>query len=620
MKKVNNIFSILILCVLFLSACQDDDNELGVMLDKSQVKFEVEQIYSIDEGGNTVVLRNLTPETVAMWDYGTGRSTRTTDTVRFPFQGEYVIKFSAMTAGGVVAMDPITIEVTEDNLMYVSDPLWIALTGGVGESKTWIPDNGKYGLAPGPLSYADPGGNPTWGDFSPNWEPSAGDIGATADDMAAEMTFSLEGGAFLTTVKPNEGVNESGTFYLNTDAHTLSTTNATIIRPASFIPNAANWTNSISILELNENQLRVAIMRTNEEGPWVYILNYVSKEYAEKYVPGYSPDPNFDHGNQMEILAGSSSTTWKMSTESPFNWAKLDGSLMNPWYNSSDYPDWTGYSESAIPNIENVRLTFTKTGDVVLRQNDGTVEQGVFSINENKNLVTFEGIKPSILISGGWVTATTTDYFEDEAGNRITGDNQWKIVKTYGVAGVTTDIWFGKRDPFKAEYMVYHFVLESELPDLSKVITRALAGGVVGETSRTFKIDLHWPVDWVNPLGEGWTVAGTQDGWYWSEDIAASVENQSVTFTQINGEVTMSKIDEAGNTSTSPVEINSDGIVTIPDANIIQFGAGSWLPTAGPEYKWVKQDVDEDGEVTGFWIGKINNPSETIVYHYILED
>src|SRR5690606_29933517 len=104
-----------------------------------------------------------------------------------------------------------------------------------------------------------------------------------------------------------------------------------------------------------------------------------------------------------------------------------------------------------IPNIENVRLTFTKTGDVVLKQNDGTIEQGVFSINESKNLVSFEGIKPTILLSGGWVTATTTDYFEDEAGNRITGENQWKIVKTYNVAGVTTDVWFGKRDPSKAE-------------------------------------------------------------------------------------------------------------------------------------------------------------------------
>ena len=608
-----------LLSMLFLTACQDDDNELGAILDKSQIKFEVEQIYTIDEGGNTVVLRNFTPETVAMWDYETGRSTKMTDTVRFPFKGEYTIKFSAMTAGGVVAMDSIVIDVTEDNLMYVSDPLWIVLTGGVGESKTWIPDNGQYGLAPGPLSYADPGGNPTWGDFSPNWEPTVVELGATAEDMAAEMTFSLEGGPFLTTVKPNEGENESGTFSLNAAAHTLSTTDATIIRPASFIPNASNWTDNLSILELNENQLRVAVMRTNEEGPWLYILNYVSKEYAENYVPGYTPDPNFDHGNQMEILAGSSSTTWKLSTESPFNWAKLDGSLKYAWYSSADYPDSTGYSTAKVSNIENVRLTFSKTGDVVLRQNDGTIDQGMFSINENKNLITFEGFKPSISVSGE-TEITTTEYFEDDEGNRIAGDNQWKIVKTYSVAGVTTDVWFGKRDTSKPEYMVYHFVLESEGPDLKRVVTRAIAGGVVGETSKTFQIDVNWPVDWVNPLGEGWTVAGTQDDWYWSEDIAASVENQSITFTQVNGEVMMSKVDEAGTTSTSSVEINSDGIITIPDANIIQFGAGSWLPTAGPEYKWVKQDVDEDGEVTGFWIGKINSPSETIVYHYVLED
>src|SRR5690606_31235654 len=441
----------------------------------------------------------------------------------------------ALTAGGIVEMEPVIIEVTEDNLNYVNDTLWTALTGGVGNSKTWILDNGKYGLAPGPLSYADPSRNQIWADFQPNWEPLAAEIGATDEDMAAEMTFSLMGGPFVATVKPNEeGGNESGTFSLDTEGHTLSTTDATIIRVASFIPNASNWNQNLNILELNENQLRVGVMRTNEEGSGWYIWQYLSKEYAENYVPGYTPDPNFDHGDQLQILAGNSATTWKLSTETPFNWTKLTGEYLNNWYSSTDYPDWTGYDAAAAAGIENVRITFTRTGDVILKQNDGSTEQGIYSIDEGKNLISFEGIKPSVYISGGWVTAGTTDEFKDDAGNIITGDNQWKIVKIKRFAGIVTDVWFGKRDVAKPEYMVYHFVLDSDVPNFTREVTRLLAGGLVGESSRTFKIDTNWPVDWINPLGEGWTIAGTQDDWYWNENIANSVIEQTVTFMQID--------------------------------------------------------------------------------------
>jgi len=113
-----------------------------------------------------------------MWDFGTGRSNRMIDTVHFAFKGSYIIKFSALTTAGIVKCDSIIVEVTEDNLNYVNDALWTALTGGVGKSKTWIPDNGKYGLASGPLAYADPSIPQVWGNFKPNWEPSGADIGA----------------------------------------------------------------------------------------------------------------------------------------------------------------------------------------------------------------------------------------------------------------------------------------------------------------------------------------------------------------------------------------------------------------------------------------------------------
>src|SRR5690606_36607896 len=100
-----------------------------------------------------VILTNKTPGVVLTWDYGTGRSNKKTETVKYAFKGDYTIKVSAVTEGGIVELDPVTVTVTDDNLNYVNDPLWTALTGGVGNTKTWVLDNGDYGLAPGALSY-----------------------------------------------------------------------------------------------------------------------------------------------------------------------------------------------------------------------------------------------------------------------------------------------------------------------------------------------------------------------------------------------------------------------------------------------------------------------------------
>jgi hypothetical protein len=117
MMNLKTIFLILLAMVMIVTSCQDDEHELGAMLAPADIDFEVIQDFAVDEGGNTVILQNNTPGTISIWDYGTGRSTRQQDTIRFAFQGEYVIKFSAVTAGGVVEMEPVTIQVTDDNLM-----------------------------------------------------------------------------------------------------------------------------------------------------------------------------------------------------------------------------------------------------------------------------------------------------------------------------------------------------------------------------------------------------------------------------------------------------------------------------------------------------------------------
>ena len=92
-----------------------------------------------------MILKFNTPGATPVWNYGTGKSTRAIDTVRYAFQGEYAIDLNVITPGGVVDLEPVTITVTEDNLSYVDDPLWTSLSGGVGESKTWYLDLDENG-------------------------------------------------------------------------------------------------------------------------------------------------------------------------------------------------------------------------------------------------------------------------------------------------------------------------------------------------------------------------------------------------------------------------------------------------------------------------------------------
>jgi hypothetical protein len=454
MKKIQAIFLMILSAAMVFTACQDDGQELGAKLDESQIDFEVIQERSLDAGGNTVVLKNNTPGTISMWDYGTGKSNRAVDTVRFAFKGEYVIKFSALTAGGVVELEPVTIQVTEDNLNYVNDPLWTNLTGGVGNEKTWILDFGGHGIFAGPLTYYEP--LTTWqkvedGSAVIGWAPEwAGNTWIIPEaDKASTMTFSLKGGPFMKTHKVTEAKDESGTFFLDVDAKTITTTDATILRSASFIPNASNWNNNLVVLSLTEDQLQIGVRRTNSEGDYLYSWNFISKEYADNYVPEDQPDPNFDFGDQSELLSVTPTKTWKLDLEVPYNWADLSGKLLNDWDSRADImaTGWAPYGDADVANIDNASISFNQNGQVTVTQDNGSTATGTYAIDEPTNVIQFTGITPSIAIAG-FAVATTTE------------DNTWKIVKVEKspVTDAVTGIWLGKRDPVKSEYMVFHFV------------------------------------------------------------------------------------------------------------------------------------------------------------------
>jgi hypothetical protein len=198
MKNVINI--LLLFLMLVVASCRKEEHTMGTIPAKADIKYSVTQDLKADSGGNTIILKNLTPGTISLWDFGTGTSTRMTDTVHFAFKGDYTIKFSAATDGGIVQLDSVVVKVSRENLSYVTDQMYYDISGGPGKEKQWVLDtDGKFFL--GPLTFYDPANFSTvWWDAGQGIYPDNMDRG----DYGV-MTFSLIGGPAFKAQKPMEG-------------------------------------------------------------------------------------------------------------------------------------------------------------------------------------------------------------------------------------------------------------------------------------------------------------------------------------------------------------------------------------------------------------------------------
>ncbi|RED24716.1 hypothetical protein BD847_1451 [Flavobacterium cutihirudinis] len=454
MKSIKILMSSFLMLALLVSSCSPETYSLDGPIDKSDIHFEITQDLAADAGGNTVILKNTTPGVILNWDYVTGKSDKAVQTVKYAFKGNYTIKVSAVTDAGIVELDPVTVTVTQDNLNYVNDPLWTALSGGVGKQKSWVLDNGKYGQAMGAMAYADPSTTVEWNNFSPNWEPEGMPPGSSEADMhwGRYMTFSLEGGPFMKVYEADGTLKESGTYFLDINTHTLTTTGATILRADNYVGNASNWTNNIKVLKLTENQLRIAIMRTNSEGPWWYIWNFVSKEYADNYVPPVTApvydegfNPTFAPGELLKMLTGGAGTgrVWALDGNgNPVDWlGKGKGWTTGA---SSSY-NW-GWNDDWAATAGNSWIRFDQFGGKLnyTRSQNGVETTGVFTINEEKNEVNL-GTNTLLQNPTSWMNPTT---------------NTIKVVKAFNNDYLTKGIWFGTSyDAGKDEWFVFHYII-----------------------------------------------------------------------------------------------------------------------------------------------------------------
>ncbi len=619
------IFTALLGLFLAFYACKPEEFSIGEMISKDQLKYSISQ----DKNDpNMIILESLTPGVTPLWVTPMGRSTQLKDTVKIPFAGEYTFTYGVESAGGYVQADNYVLNLTTNNLNYVDDPLWTLLTGGVGKEKTWVLDLNadavsKYFI--GPLFFY--GTDDSWvtvtdkqtvtGD-SWNWSPDyPGNSWLMAAGDYGTMTFSLKGGAKITVDHKMLGKTQTGTYFLDASAKTLKMTDAGILHDSGRDKVVIDWGN-LKVLSLTENTMQLAALRDpalSGEGACLLVYNFISKDYSDNWVkPEPEGDPNFDFGlDQGEMLAVNKTKTWSLSSDTPFNWYGIDGTELNAWSKNTDYPDWAGYNASYASYVSACQIQFSSDGAVKTVDGDGVEAEGTYAIDETTNTLTFTGITPAFKM-GSWAVATTT------------AANQWKILKIKKTGSAVTDIWFGKRDPSKSEYMGFHFVLGASagsdpVAEAKKAIIKALCG----TSSKSFKVSDSWHVDWCDGnYSGGWTTATTfaddftSNSWVWTAEVKQSIQDPRLTFSVNNGEVTCTKTQDGVTTSAGVTIDGANNTIKI-DMDLIKFGgAANWLPSYGPNWKICRNDL-ADIDSKGMWLGvPSGKDNETLIIHYVV--
>lgn len=603
--------------ILAMFACQPDEFNLGGVLSKSDLQYSITQDAT---DPNMVILESLTPGVTPLWVTPMGRSTRVKDTLRFPFAGEYQFVYGVESAGGLVQADTYQLNITTDNFDYVTDPLWTMLTGGVGESKTWVldlfpkdeaPSYAKYFV--GPLYFY--GTDDSWATVTEgqtvegdswNWKADwAGNgswlFGSETQLDYGTMTFDLIGGAHMTVDHKILGRQESGSFMLDASNHTMRTTDAYILHDAGRDGVVIDW-GDLKVLSLTENTMQLAALRDaalSGEGACLLVYNFIAKDYSDSWVAPDQPDPEPPYdgdANEDLTTAVSTTKTWKIDMDIPYNWHGLDGSALNEVASTASdggfaFSTWTPpYDEAAFGAVS---MTLTKEGDdggtYSIQTLDGSYE-GSYTVDESNNI---DFGQPVTFFSnvGGWLTFGTTA----ENTLRI-------IISEKDAIGNIEGIWLGQRSTDKAEYLSLHLspVAGSGADDVVTATKKII-------TAKTWKLDSDRTYDKTTSWGaeQGPVIFSDYATWAWNplpgQQYAAGeegVDYGTVKF-EMDGTVTVqqrkriytldadgSVINGIPNPDDGAFTLQSDEVVTLNGTWAIDLDANTITMSVGMLHPW----------------------------------
>ena len=432
--------------LLMLGACTPDSHSLdSLSLQPSDLTHGSAFSVSVD-AQNTVTLKSLLDKSYnCYWIHPNGRAQGPVATLQLPFAGKYDVTFGVDTRGGVVYGNPYQFEVTTNNMALLADPLYTYLTGGVGKSKKWVPVDKDYGVGQctGPVMYCNPddvlndGSNSTdigINNMKPNWDPGFQSWLIPADDpyMDSYMIFSLDdvNGCSITEYRGEAGTKGSSTGTTSTGKYTLNVSDKNhptlsfsdtySMHNVGFDAVCSNYTSNIIITELTPYMLQLATMRTNSEGPWWIIWNFIAADVQDGTVGIPSDDVNYLNPSTPVLPTISDLKTKIFTTD--INGVEYEGAEMTfqvvgdapydwMWWNggSSAWESVTGgnYGTNWAPKadedvVTENELTLTKKGTFTYGNQAGsyTIDEGKIIFDQEVSFFTVTGDSRTIEVKG----------------------------------------------------------------------------------------------------------------------------------------------------------------------------------------------------------------------------
>lgn len=404
--KLKNIFSLLASTLFVFSACSPDDYEMGgAQYTADQLKAP--DAYTVDINGNRVTLTSKLVGCTPLWITPNGRSQEQQLTLNLPFAGDYEVTLGAETRAGAVYGEPYKFTLAQNDFTMLDSPLWFYLadknyTKGSsfpdeqtlieGISKKWYPNDKDYGLGcTGPVMYIAPY-NPTnqegaftpeeqanmvykpitfgRANWAPNWDPGFQSWLIPEDDpyMDSYMEFSMDAanGCVATMYRGESGSKGSSTGrnmvgkfnlgLLDKEHPTISFSDCFAMHHISFDEVCSNYTQEVIIAEMTPYYLCLVTKRTNSEGPWYIVWNFVSEEVrntngacipaeevqllntSSPVLPEFSNlDTNLFKVESNGVTYVGSSITYTVNEDTPYDFAFWNGAEgVNKWQSKTN--------------------------------------------------------------------------------------------------------------------------------------------------------------------------------------------------------------------------------------------------------------------------------------------
>lgn len=450
MKLKYYLYSFIASMLLMFSACTPEEFDLGKKTYAAEDLVEGLAFTVTPDAGdpNIIHLKSLVKGVTPLWETPQGRSQEATMDIQLPFAGDYEVTFGVITPAGAVYGEPYKFTVVANNFNMLSDEIWSNLAGGVGKTRKWMPVNGNYGIGrcTGPVMYLsntdvrNDGSNSSdlmfgSANWTPNWDPGFQDWLIPASDpyMSSYMTFGLDAANGCTAEvfrnDANGGTKMNGKFSLNLSdpkRPTITFTDCYSLHNASFDAVCDNYTLNLKIIELTPYLLQIATMRTNSEGPWWLVWNFVSEEVIEtngECIPKEESGliektdpvlPTFDNlltdlftteingvtyvGNQM---------TFNLDTEAPYDWLWWNGSPnVQKWESVTGGTYNNSWAPAAGDETADFELILSKASDGSYNYESGetsgkvTIADGVMTFDKEITILTASSDQRTVAVTG----------------------------------------------------------------------------------------------------------------------------------------------------------------------------------------------------------------------------